>query len=81
MQVRNGIGRLIEKIDFELLKEREGNVRKKRFQVSTVTFEPEPSEVRKCDSRHGRHTRRLPLNMVGKKGAKIDSKYLQLRDE
>jgi hypothetical protein len=81
LQVRNGIVYVIGEIDLELLEERDRNLRKKRFQVSTITFEPEPPEVRKCDARHDRRTQQLPLSLAGKMGVKIDSKYLQLRHE
>jgi hypothetical protein len=84
-QVRSAIGPLIEEIDLELLKEREGNVRKNDVQVSTTTFEPEPSEARECDARpsarHDRRTPQLLLNKVRRMGIKIDSEYLQPRHE
>jgi hypothetical protein len=47
--VWDGIAKLIEEIDLKLLKARNGDMSKKRFQVSTGTFKPKPAKVGKGD--------------------------------
>ena len=40
-------GHFIGEIDLKLLKARNGDLRKKRFQVNAITLEPKPAEVKK----------------------------------
>ena len=54
VQEPDGTGMLFKEINFELLEERNGDLRKKRFQVSASALEPKPAEVRKCYASHGR---------------------------
>jgi hypothetical protein len=72
LKVWNGIGQLIEEIDLKLFEKRDGDPRKKSFQVSAGTLEPKPAEVRKCDMCHDRRTQQLSLDVaagiVGGKG-------------
>ena len=77
LEVRYGIGGLIEEKDLKLLQERNGDPRKKSFQVSISTLESKPAEVRECDVGQDRRTQRLALNAIV--GVKGDSKYLEMR--
>ena len=71
-KVWNGIDHPIKKENLELLEERKGDPRKKRFQVIASTLERKPVEVRKCDPCRDRRMQKLPLNVtagiIGVKG-------------
>src|SRR5712671_599401 len=68
--------------DLELLEEGGGHPRKERFPVSTITFEPEPANIWKCDMCCEWCVRQLPFNTaVENRGVKRDSKCLELRQE
>jgi hypothetical protein len=78
----DGVGQLVEEIDLKLLEEREGNVRKKYFQVSASALKSKTAEVRKCDERHDWCSHQLFLNVTtGIVGVEINAKCLQLRHE
>ena len=64
LQVWDRIGQLVEEIDLELLEEGNGDLGKKRLQVSAGTLKPEPAEVRKCDARRDWRTQQLPLDIT-----------------
>jgi hypothetical protein len=73
---------LVEEIDLKPLEERDGDPRKKRFQVSASTLEPKPMEVRKCNACPDWCTQQVPLNVTtGKMGVERYPEYLQLRHE
>ncbi len=73
LEVWDRIGQLIEELDLKPLKERDGDSRKKRFQVSASSLEGKPTETRKCDAHRGWRTQQLPLNVTaGKMGIKGD---------
>ena len=77
LEVWNGISQLIDEIDLNLLEERDGDPRKKRFQVSVSTSEPKPTEVRKCDTRHDRPMQQLSLDVTtGIVVVRSDPEYL-----
>ena len=70
LEVGDRIGQLIEEFDLKPLEVRDGDSRKKRFQVSAGTLEPKPTETRGCDDWR---TQQLPLNVTaGKMGVKED---------
>jgi len=79
-EVWNGIGGLAEEPYLEFLEPRDGEPRKKRFQVSAHASESEPTKVGKRDMGHGRHVQQLASGVgVGNRGVKADSEGLKLR--
>jgi hypothetical protein len=65
--------------DLKHPEERDGDPRKKRFQVGTGTSEPKPVKVRKCDPRHNRCSQQLSLDIAaGLIAIKANRQYLQL---
>src|SRR5260370_2900332 len=82
LEVGDRIGQLIEEFDLNPLEVRDGDSRKKRFQVSAGTLERKPTCTRKSDLHRNMLTQQLPLNATaGKIGIKGDPEYLELRHE
>lgn len=75
----DGIGKVLEEQNFELLEARGGHPTNKRFQVGSNTSEKTLVEVRKCDLCRDWSMHELPLYVtVGNRVRKGDPKRLQL---
>ena len=63
----NGNRTVLEEVKIELLETRGGpggDPTNKHFYEHAVSSEPNPAEVRKCDSCHGWRMRKLSLHMI-----------------
>src|SRR5260221_14784691 len=74
---RNGDVGLVEEPDFEPLKERSRDTRKKLFQVRTDALERKPAKVSEYDVCHNRRWQRPhPNPVVCERGEKGDGEFL-----